>query len=94
MASIFQDFSFANLKEHVKQLDQYAAFAEFLGSFLFMFFGGACVANRRDILFACSCSLLTHVFAALITALESPLLAMALLTPPLCSPSLPSVVAT
>jgi glycerol uptake facilitator-like aquaporin len=46
MASIFQDFSFANLKEHIKQLDQYAAFAEFLGSFLFMFFGGACVANR------------------------------------------------
>jgi glycerol uptake facilitator-like aquaporin len=30
----------------MKQLDQYAAFAEFLGSFLFMFFGGACVANR------------------------------------------------
>jgi hypothetical protein len=89
MASIFQDFSFANLKEHVKQLDQYAAFAEFLGSFLFMFFGGACVANRCDILFAHSCSLLTHVFAALITALESPLSAMALLTPPLCSPSLP-----
>jgi glycerol uptake facilitator-like aquaporin len=46
MASIFQDFSLANLKEHIRQLDQYAAFAEFLGSFLFMFFGGACVANR------------------------------------------------
>ena len=46
MASILQEFTFANLKEHIRQLDQYAAFAEFLGSFLFMFFGGACVANR------------------------------------------------
>jgi len=34
--------------EMPKNVDQFAAFAEFVGSFLFMYFGGACVANSAD----------------------------------------------
>merc|ERR1712093_308809 len=37
-----------SMREFVQKVDLYAAFAEFIGTFLFQFFGGAAVANSVD----------------------------------------------